>query len=119
MDALRCVDPLVADNIEKALAEVFPDMARIAIEFGYGDVMSRPGLDLRTRELLNVAMLGAMGTASEQLQMHVRGALNTGATQAQILEVVLQIAAYAGFPAAFNALGCARKIFEAQTKPEA
>jgi len=112
MNALREVDPYVADNIQETLKDLFPAMAKVTIEFVYGDVMSRDGLDLRTRELLNVAMLGAMGTVPEQLEMHIKGALNTGSTQAQILEVILQIAVYAGFPAAFNALGSARKVFE-------
>ena len=112
METLRKVDPIVADTIMGAMKDVFPDMARMTIEFGFGEVMSREGLDLRTRELLNVAMLGAMGNSATQLEMHVKGALNTGSTKEEILEVILQIAAYAGFPAAYNALATARKVFD-------
>ncbi len=116
INALRQVDPEVADGIQSALSDLFPAMAQITIEFGYGDVMSRGELDLRTRELLNVAMLGAMGTVPGQLEMHIKGALNTGSTRGEILEVILQIAVYAGFPKAFNALSCARKVFESHRK---
>ncbi len=116
MITLREVDPYVADNIQETLKDWFPEMAKVTIEFVYGDVMSRNGLDLRTRELLNVAMLGAMGTVPEQLEMHIKGALNTGSTKAQILEVILQITAYAGFPAGFKALSSARKVFELQSE---
>ena len=113
MQVLKKVDPEVAENIQDALKDLCPAMARLTIEFGYGDVMSREGIDLRTRELLNIAMLGAMGNAPGQLERHIQGALNTGSTKEQIMEVILQMAAYAGFPAAFNALSCAKKVFDA------
>lgn len=111
MEVLFKVDPSVADTVENKLSKIFPDMARLTVEFGYGEVMSRPGLDLHIRELLNIAILGAMGNAA-QLEIHIRGALNTGATKEQVMELILQLAVYAGFPLAFNVLMAALKVFE-------
>lgn len=110
---LKAVDPAAAAGIAGSLKGAYPELARLAIEFGYGDVMSRDGLDLRTRELLSIAMLGALGNAPQQLDMHIRGALHTGATPHEIIETVLQIAAYAGFPAAFNVLNAPKRAFDA------
>ena len=94
-----------------ALDGVAPDLARYVIEFGFGDVYSRPGLDLRTRELATVAALTALGHAQPQLKVHVNGALNVGCTPAEIIEVVIQMALYAGFPAALNAAASAKQVF--------
>jgi 4-carboxymuconolactone decarboxylase len=113
METFRKIDPLVADSFMQMMKPLCPELAEMTIAFGYGEIMSREGIDLRTRELLNVAMLGAMGNAPVQLEMHIKGALNTGSNRAEILEVVLQIAAYAGFPAAYNTLSAANKIFGA------
>ena len=114
LNTLRKVDPEVAANLMDVMKNLAPDLARWTIEFGFGDIMSRPELDLKTRELINIGMLGAMGTASDQLKMHVKGALNTGATREEILEVILQLAGYAGFPAAYNALKVAAEVFQQQ-----
>jgi len=94
-----------------ALDGVAPDLARYVIEFGFGDVYNRPGLDLRTRELATVAALTALGHAQPQLKVHVNGALNVGCTPAEIIEVVIQMALYAGFPAALNAAASAKQVF--------
>ena len=115
VSAMNAVDPGLPQALSSWLGDLAPDLARLTIEFGYGDVMSRPGLDLRTRELLNVAMLAAMGTAPHQLDMHMRAALHCGVEPRQIVEVVLQVAAFAGFPAAYNAVGSLKKILEEST----
>ena len=73
--------------------------------------MSRPGLDLRSRQFATVAALTAMGTAAPQLKVHIAGALNVGCRPAEIVEVILQMAVFAGFPAAINALNLAREVF--------
>ena len=86
LNTLRKIDPEIAANLMEMMKDVAPDLARWTIEFGFGDIMSRPGLDLKIRELVNIGMLGAMGTASDQLKLHVKGALNTGAKRAEILE---------------------------------
>ena len=105
------------DLIENMKA-VAPDMAHWLIQFAYGEVLSRPALDLRTRQLATVATLTAMGTASTQLKLHIQGALNVGCTPGEIIEIILQMALYAGFPASLNAIGTARKVFkERDIKP--
>ncbi len=96
------------------LRAIASDFATYVVEFPFGDIFSRPGLDLRTRELATVAALTAMGTAPAQLRVHLHGALNVGATSGEILEVVMQMAVFAGFPAALNGLAAAKEVFAAR-----
>ena len=105
------VDGEAGQHVVDALKDVAPDLARYVIEFGFGDVYSRPGLDLRTRELATVAGLAALGHAQPQLKVHVNGALNVGCTPAEVIEVIIQMALYAGFPAALNAAFTAKQAF--------
>jgi 4-carboxymuconolactone decarboxylase len=74
--------------------------------------MARPGLDKRSRQLATVAALTAMGTAMPQLKVHIHGALNVGCEPDEIVEAILQMAVYAGFPAAINGLNVAREVFQ-------
>jgi len=94
------------------LEEVSPDFGRFIVEFSYGDVFSRPGLDMRTRELTIISALTALGTAERQLKAHILGALKAGASREEIVETIMQVAVYAGFPAGFNALMVAKRAFE-------
>jgi 4-carboxymuconolactone decarboxylase len=103
--------PAILDS----LADIAPDLARITVEFGYGDILSRPGLTLRQRQLATVAALAAMGNAAPQLRFHIDGALNVGSTPPEIVEVLIHVSVYAGFPAALNALFAAREVFAART----
>jgi 4-carboxymuconolactone decarboxylase len=105
------IDGEGGQHVIEALKDVAPDLARYVIEFGFGDVYSRPGLDLRTRELATVAGLVALGHAQPQLKVHVNGALNVGCTPAEIVEVIIQMALYAGFPAALNGAFTAKQVF--------
>src|SRR3546814_9470599 len=86
----------------------------LIIEFGFGDVYSRPGLDLKTRELATVAALTVMGNARPQLEVHLAAALNVGATREEIIETIIQMSLYAGFPAALNAITALRAVLEAR-----
>lgn len=97
-----------------SLADLAPDLGRYIVEFGFGDVYSRPGLDLRTRELATVAALVAMGTAAPQLKVHLVGALNVGATRDEIVEVIIQMTLYAGFPASLNGIAALREVVAAR-----
>jgi 4-carboxymuconolactone decarboxylase len=94
----------VAHFVQSGVAEVAPDFARMVIEFAFGDIYSRDTLDLRTRELVAIAALAAKGTAGPQLRMHVESAAGCGITKAEVIEVLMQTALYAGLPAALNAL---------------
>jgi len=81
------------------------DLARLGVEFNFGDLYSRPGLDLAQRELLSLASLATLGGLEPQLRGHTRGALRVGCTAEQIVEAIMHTVQYAGFPRALNALG--------------
>jgi 4-carboxymuconolactone decarboxylase len=100
-----------AQMLVTALGEVTPDLSRYVVEFGFGDIHCRPGLDLRSREIATVAALTALGTAALQLRAHIHAALNVGCSQEEIVEVILQMALYAGFPATINGIQAAKEVF--------
>jgi len=95
----------------EGLAATCPGLARCLIEFPFGDIYTRPGLDLKTREMLTVAALTVLGYPQAELKDHIRGALNVGCTRDEILEIILQMAVYAGFPAALEAVKTAASVF--------
>jgi len=101
----------VAKHELAQLQEVSPDLARFLTEFAFGDILSRPGLDIKVRELITIGTLSAMGNAAPQLKGHIKTALDLGCSQEQILEVITQIVVYAGFPAAINAAEIAHEVF--------
>jgi 4-carboxymuconolactone decarboxylase len=102
------------DSALKSLAATSPDLVRCLVEFPFGDVYPRPGLDLKTREMLTVAALTVLGYPQAELRDHIRGALNVGCTRDDILEIILQMAVYAGFPAALEAVKTAAALFAEQ-----
>lgn len=112
IENLKIMNPDSYKDLEKSLNDVAPDMARYIAEFPYGDIYSRPGLDLKTRELVTVASITTLGNAQPELKSHVHGALNVGCTPTEIIEVIIQMAVYAGFPAAINGLTAAKEVFE-------
>jgi 4-carboxymuconolactone decarboxylase len=101
-------------TVVTSLADIAPDLGRFIAEFAYGDVLTRPELDLRDRELVTIGALAALGNAAPQLRFHINGALNAGCTRAEVIEALIQIAVYAGFPAAINAVEAAREVFAAR-----
>lgn len=106
------IDGQQGESVVEALKWVAPDFADLLIEFPFGDIYSRPGLDLKSREIATVAALCALGNAAPQLKVHVHGALNVGCTPREIVEVIMQMSVYAGFPAAINGLFVARDVFK-------
>lgn len=93
------------------LEDIAPALGDWIVDFAYGEVLSRPALDLRTRELATVAALTALGNAGPQLRAHIHGALNVGCKPEEIVEVILQMTAYAGFPASLNGITAAQEVF--------
>lgn len=88
------------------------DFQRLVTEFCWGSVWTRPGLPLRTRSLLNLAMLTALGKGAE-LEVHVGGALRNGCSEEEISEALIQAAVYCGIPAAVEAFRIARTVVDA------
>lgn len=107
--ALKAIMGPQADQVF-TLEETAPDLVRFTVE-AFGDIYGDPALDLRTRELATVAALTTLGYASGQLKAHIHGALNVGATRREVVEVITQMRAYAGFPAALNAMSVAKEVF--------
>jgi 4-carboxymuconolactone decarboxylase len=114
---LQEVDGEGGVKVVESLADIAPDFGRLVIEFPFGDIYSRPGLDLRSREIAVVAALTAMGNAAPQLKVHIQAALNVGVTRTEVVEIIMQMAVYAGFPAALNGLTAAREVFAAADVP--
>ncbi len=112
LNALATFSGESGERVVSELRAVAPDLADWIIDFSYGEVMSRPGLDRRSRQIATIAALTALGTALPQLRVHIEGALHVGCKPQEIVEVILQMAVYAGFPAAINALHVAREVFE-------
>jgi len=108
---LREVDGQAGEKVIQSLEDIAPDFARYVIEFPFGDIYSRPGLDLKSREIAVVAALTAMGNATPQLKVHIHAALNVGVTREEIVETIMQMAVYAGFPAALNGLMATKEVF--------
>jgi 4-carboxymuconolactone decarboxylase len=111
-EKLKEVDGEGGKRVIESLQDIAPDFARYLIEFPFGDIYSRPGLDLKYREIAAVAALTALGNAAPQLKVHIHGALNVGCTRQEVVEIIMQMAIYAGFPAALNALFAAKEIFK-------
>lgn len=109
--ALAEIDGEAGHKVVAALADIAPDFARYIFEFPFGDIYSRPGLDLRSREIATIAALTALGNAAPQLKVHIEAGLNVGVTRDEITEVIMQMAVYAGFPAALNGLFAAKEVF--------
>ena len=99
-----------ATGIE-SLQDIAPDLGKYIIEFPFGDIYQRPGLDLKTREMGAVAALTTLGNASPQLKFHIHGALNVGWTRQEIIEIIIQMLIYAGFPAALSGMLVAKEVF--------
>jgi 4-carboxymuconolactone decarboxylase len=114
---------LGAEHVERSLANATPfgrPIQDLVTEYCWGAIWTRPGLDRRTRSLVNLGMLTALNRRHE-LRVHVRGALNNGVTREEILETLLQAAVYCGVPAGMDAVRAAEEALaeaDAEREPD-
>lgn len=101
------------DRVTAATSELDRGFQDWITENVWGGIWTRPGLDLKTRSMLTIAILGALN--HEELELHLRAARNTGVTPLEVAEVLLHVAAYAGVPAANRAFKLAKSIYEQDT----
>ena len=97
-------------EVREAWSKLSPDFSRLVTDFAAGEVWSRPGLELKTRSLITIAALTALGRPNG-LRLNIEMALNNGATRDEVLETILHMAVYAGFPACWEALVIADEVF--------
>ena len=105
---------LGAKHVDAAMAKADDfnmPMQELVTEYCWGEIWNRPGLDRKTRSIINLAMLTALNRPHE-IKLHVRGALNNGLTKSEISEVFLQTAVYCGVPAAIDSFRVAREVFD-------
>ncbi len=108
-------------HVDRSLAAAEGDpmaeeLQELVTEFGWGVFWTRPGLPLKTRSMLNLAMLTALNRPHE-FEIHMRGAINNGVTRDEVKEILFQSAAYCGWPAAIDSFRIARRVF-AETEEE-
>ena len=107
----RMVSEETLNATVKKMEKFSPDMAKLIVEFPYGSLYSRPGLDLKQRSLLTIGAMIASGAAA-QLDFHIQGALNAGLTPNEIVEAVMHCVSYAGFPKTLDAMFVVMKVFD-------
>lgn len=112
LEQLRLMNEKSYNTLKANLEDISPDLARFVAEFPYADIYTRENLDLKSREIATVAALTALGTAPLQLKSHIKGAINVGCSKEEIIEVIIQMAVYAGFPAAINGMMIAKEAFD-------
>ena len=110
-DKLAEVDGNQGERVVQALKDIAPEFGDMLVET-FGDVYGRPELDLKSREIATIASLTTLGSAIPQLKVHVHAALNVGCTRQEIIEIMIQMAIYAGYPTALNALFAAKEVFD-------
>jgi 4-carboxymuconolactone decarboxylase len=108
-------------HVERARGNATPftrDFQDYITQYCWGDVWGRPGLERKTRSMLTIAMLAALGK-EEELRLHVRASRNTGVSRDEVKEVLLQAAVYAGVPAANTAFRIANEVYQEMDKEDA
>jgi len=99
-------------EMAEGLHDIAPQLADFMVSFAFGDVYARPQLAPAQRQLVTLGALAAMGGAEPQLEIHIDLALKAGLTPEEIVEALSQIAVYAGFPRALNAVAVARRVID-------
>jgi 4-carboxymuconolactone decarboxylase len=111
-EKLKEIDGDAGEVVINSLKDIAPEFADLLIEFPFGDIYTREALDLKSREIATVAALTVMGNSGPQLKVHINAALNVGCSKKEIVETIMQMSVYGGFPCALNGLFIAKEVFE-------
>ncbi|MDO5835788.1 MAG: carboxymuconolactone decarboxylase family protein [Methanobacterium sp.] len=109
---LKEIDGEAGEAVVESLKDIAPDLAKYVIEFSFGDIYSRTGTSLPEKEIAVVAALTAMGNAAPQLKVHINGALNVGVSTEELVEVLLQMSSYSGFPSVINGINALKEVLQ-------
>ncbi|WP_018544630.1 carboxymuconolactone decarboxylase family protein [Streptomyces sp. LaPpAH-108] len=101
------IDP---ETVVQSVASLDERFGHTIVEYVFGEIVGRPELDLRTRQLATLAVLVALGDCEPQLELHLRATLRAGATRTEIIALLTHVAAYAGVPRVMNALNIAKRV---------
>lgn len=111
-EKLKEIDGEAGEAVVESLEDIAPDLSKYVIEFSFGDIYCRPGTALKEKEIAVVAGLTAMGNAAPQLKVHINGALNVGVSTEELVEVILQMSSYSGFPSAINGINALKEVLQ-------
>ena len=110
-EKLKEIDGIGGENVIQSLQDIAPDVGKYIIEFAFGDVYTRPELNMQEREMITITSLLTTGDCEPQLEVHINGSLNVGLSPKKIIETFIQCIPYTGFPKVLNAIYTAKKIF--------
>lgn len=110
------IDGRAGEEVKDSLNQISPDLVKYIIEYSFGDIYAREGLDLKSKEIAVVASLTALGNAEPQLKVHINGALNVGCSINEVKEIILQMSAYSGFPTCINAMNALKSVLNERRK---
>ncbi|RRO20702.1 carboxymuconolactone decarboxylase family protein [Saccharopolyspora rhizosphaerae] len=114
LSVLSEIDGHRGEAVLDSLADINPALGHHVAAFAFGDIYDRPGLDRRSRQLVTLGVLTALGSCDPQLRVHIGAALNVGLSREEITEALLHAAVFCGFPRALNATSVARDVFAEQ-----
>lgn len=119
LEKVREVIGASGESVVDSFQDIAPDLSKYIIEFPFGEIYSRTGLDLQKKQLVTLSSLVTQGDTEQALVVHIGGALNVGLTPNEIIESFIQLLPYAGWPKVQNAINVARKVFnEHQVSPQ-
>ncbi|MET4083929.1 4-carboxymuconolactone decarboxylase [Pedobacter sp. UYP30] len=111
-EKLKEIDGEAGEKVINGLKDISPELGKFIIEYGFGDIYTRAGLDVKSKEIAVVASLTAMGNSQPQLKVHINGALNTGSSINEVKEVILQMSVYSGFPSCINGMNALKEVLK-------
>lgn len=109
---LNKIHGTTGQNVLKGISDVSPDLSKFITEYAFGDIYSRKALGMRERQIATISSLITLGDAASELKVHMKAGLNVGLTKEELIEIILQMSLYAGFPRAIHAIKVAKELFE-------